>query len=187
MIDASVLAGALKRNVVLSLAEAGFFRPRWSAQILDEVERAIGGILRRRDDADPEGRAKRHRLQIEAAFPDACVDNFDSLIAGLTLPDPDDRHVLAAAIRTSASVLVTDNGKDFPTDVLQSFAIQRVDTDAFVADILDLDPVAAVSALRTMRKRFARPEIDAETLIRKLEAVGLTSTANLLLDEKPNL
>ena len=186
LIDANVLAPVLKRNIVLSLAEEGFFRARWSTQILDETERTIAKLVEERRD-DPAAHATDQRQRIERAFPDAVVEGYEPLIAGLELPDPDDRHVLAAAIRTAAAIIVTDNAKDFPDDVLATFDIQRVSTDDFVADIVDLDPVGSVAALRRMRERFKRPDIDADTLIRRIEAIGLTRTADLLLNESPNL
>jgi predicted nucleic acid-binding protein len=186
LVDANVLAGALTRNLILSLAEDGFFRVRWSAEILDESERAITKMVVGRH-PDPSAHASEQRRRIERAFPDAEVEGYEPLVAGLTLPDENDRHVLAAAIRTAAAVIVTDNIKDFPNDTLALFDIQRIGADDFVADVIDLDPVGSVTALRRMRQRFQRPGIDAEHLVRRIEAIGLTRTANLLLNELPNL
>ena len=186
LVDANVLAGALTRNMILSLAEDGFFRARWSAEILDETERAIAKMVMGRV-PDAVAHASEQRRRIERAFPDAEVEGYEPLVAGLTLPDENDRHVLAAAIRTAAAIIVTDNAKDFPDRVLASFDIQRIGTDDFIADVIDLDPVGSVAALRRMRQRFQRPEIDADHLVRRVEAIGLTRTANLLLGELPNL
>lgn len=186
LVDANVLAGALTRNMIPSLAEDGFFRVRWSAEILDETERAIARMVAGRV-ADAPAHASEQRRRIERAFPDAEVEGYEPLVAGLTLPDENDRHVLAAAIRTAAAIIVTDDAKDFPDDALAPFDIQRIGTDDFVADVIDLDPVGSVAALRRMRRRFRRPEIDAERLVRRVEAIGLTRTANLLLGELPNL
>ncbi|MEO3435336.1 PIN domain-containing protein [Inquilinus sp. CAU 1745] len=186
-IDACVLAGALPRNMVLSLAEAGFFRPRWSAEILAEAERAICSILRQRGIADPEAIANRHCDAIKRAFPEAMTERYEYLIPECELPDKDDRHVLAAAIQARSSVIVTENTKHFPTGYIASFDIIVSTTDKFLADAIDLDPPGAVAALRTMRQRFNRPQLDAENLILKMESAGLSQTANLLIGEIDSL
>lgn len=187
VIDACVLAGALPRNVVLSLAEAGLYRARWSGRILDETERAIERMLSGRGKSDPAVRAARHRSAIERAFPEGAVEGFEDIERGLTLPDPDDRHVLAAAIKGGAQVIVTENAKDFPDDRLAPFGIARRSTDEFIADAIDLEQAAAVEALRRMRRRFKRPDLDPAMLIVRLEAAGLVQTADLLLGDVVNL
>jgi predicted nucleic acid-binding protein len=185
LLDADVTAGALPRNVLLSLAEAGFFRPRWSAQILDETELAIAKILSDRGDALEE--AARQRARIERAFPEALVLNYEPLIKGIELPDPGDTHVVAAAVQTRASVIVTNNLKDFPDATLNPLGLQARSADNFIADIIDIYTPGAVAALRTMRQRFKRPELDAEALIRRFENAGLTQSANLLFAEIESL
>lgn len=174
VLDANVLAGALPRNILLSLAEAEFFRPRWSAEILDEFVRQF-----ERRFGDLEG-AARQRAMMERAFPEALVTDHQGLIEVLELPDPDDRHVLAAALQTKAAVIVTENLRDFPVAVLARYDIEPVGLDDFIADILDLAGSDAVAALRLMRERFRQPSITAGMLIRKIEQLGLTQTADLL-------
>lgn len=174
VLDACVLGGALKRNILLSLAEAGLFRPKWSAAILDEAERAITRISNGTADST------RQCGNMESAFPEALVTGFDPLIEGLSLPDPDDRHVLAAAINTGAHVIVTDNLVDFPNASLVSFGIEAMSADDFIADCIDLDPGGAMTALRRMRQRFEKPQMDAAALIREIERQGLLQTATLL-------
>ena len=174
LLDTNVLAGALTRNILLSLAEAEFFRPRWSAEILDEFVRQF-----ERRFGDPEG-AARQRAMMERAFPEALVADYGSFIETLDLPDPDDRHVLAAAIQTKAAVIVTENSQDFPAEVLARYNIEAVGADDFIADILDLAGSEAITALRLMRERFQNPAITPGTLIRKIEQRGLTQTADLL-------
>ncbi len=107
IIDACVLGGGLKRNIILSLAEAGLFRPYWSERILDETEKAILAISK--GTADP----GRQRRAIERAFPEAIVPQMDRADLVGALPDPDDEHVLASAIAARCDTLVTDNLKDF--------------------------------------------------------------------------
>ena len=174
ILDANVIAGALPRNILLSLAEAGFFRPRWSAEILEEFEAYFTQQF-----TDSAG-AVRQRRRMEEAFPEAEVSNHDALIEAIDLPDKKDRHVLAAAIHTKAALIVTENLKDFPLEVLAQYDIEAVGLDDFIADILDLAGAEAIAALRTMRQRFQNPALDAEALIAKIESFGLQETAKIL-------
>jgi len=151
-IDANVLGGALRRNMLLSLAESGLFRPRWSERILDETQKAISRITKGATDG------AQHRAMIEAAFPESRVTGYEVFESQLTLPDPNDNHVLAAAISTSASVIVTDNLTDFPYAVLAPHAIDAMSADDFIANTIELDSSEALFALRHMRERFKNPE-----------------------------
>lgn len=182
-IDACTLASALRRNLLLTLAEAEFFRVRWSVAVLDETERAIRRILEAKgyEPADAQDRATRARSAMEAAFEEAVVDEYDDLICACSgLPDPKDVHVLAAALKTQAATIVTENLKDFPDAVLAPLNIEARSADAFIADTIELDTGRAVAAIRTMRLRFQRPEKTAELLLLDMEAAGLTETVDVL-------
>jgi predicted nucleic acid-binding protein len=180
-LDASVLASALKRNLLLTLAEAEFFRVRWSQPVLSEAERAIEGILRKRGLADAGERAARARRAIEAAFENASVDDFGaSLSVGKWLPDPEDAHVVAAAVKARAAIIVTDNLRHFPALILVPLGIEARSADAFIADTIDLDVGRAVAAVKRMRERFKKPEKTADLLILDMEAAGLLESADLL-------
>jgi hypothetical protein len=180
-VDACSLAGALKRNLLLTLAEAEFFRLRWSERVLDETERAIEKILADKRIADAPERAARARASMEAAFEDAMVGDFDRFLPTCAgLPDPGDAHVLAAALKTQAFTIVTDNLADFPAAILGSLNIEARSTDAFLADTIALDSGRAVAAIRKMRGRLKRPEITAEGLLVRMEAEGLTETVDIL-------
>ena len=181
VVDACSLAGVLKRNLLLTLAEAEFFRLRWSAPILDETERAIEKILQGRGAMDATERAKKARANMEAAFKEACVTDFDALLpACADLPDAKDAHVVAAALKTQASMIVTENMKDFPASILDLLNIEAKSADAFIADTLTLDIGRGVAAVRRMRERFKRPDMTAETLLLEMEAQGLTETVDTL-------
>ena len=180
-VDACSLASALKRNLLLSLAEAEFFRLRWSSRVLDETEAAIEEILNGKGVADAAARAKRARASMEAAFEDAMVTDFDNFLpAAAHIPDPGDRHVVAAAVKTQAAMLVTENLKDFPADVLYDLNMEAKSADAFIADTIALDKARAVAAIRPMRERFKRPEMTPEELLLVMEAAGLIETVNIL-------
>ena len=128
---------------MLTLAEAEFFRVRWSVQVLDETQRAIEKILADKgygaDDA--KDRATRARQAMEAAFEEAIVEDFKDLLCVCEgLPDPGDVHVLAAALKTQAATIVTENLKDFPEHVLAPLNIEARSADSFIADTIALDP-----------------------------------------------
>lgn len=127
IIDACVLDGAFRRNLLLSLAEVGFYRPRWSKRILDETEAAIPKITKGECDGS------RPRRRIEEAFPESLVTGWEVYEESLALPDPNDNHVLAAAIAASASVIVTDNIVDFPLSKLSPHKIEAISADDFIA------------------------------------------------------
>ena len=134
LVDACALAGALKRNLLLTLAETEFFRLRWSDQILDETEAAITSILSGKGVGDAAERAARARTAMVTAFEEACVGDFSGMMGAVVgLPDENDRHVVAAALKTSAAIVVTDNLKDFPDRVLAPLNLEARSADAFIA------------------------------------------------------
>ncbi|MBX3671296.1 MAG: PIN domain-containing protein [Rhodocyclaceae bacterium] len=124
-VDACALAGALKRNLLLTLAEAEFFRIRWSEPVLDEAQRAIETILAGKDVSDAAIRALRARRSMETAFEEAMTADFDQYMCICPdLPDANDVHVVAAALKSQAATIVTDNLKDFPAELLNPLSIE---------------------------------------------------------------
>jgi hypothetical protein len=182
LIDACVLAGALRRNLLLTLAKAEFFRVQWSQPIMEEAQSAIEKILAGKENViNAAEHAVRARGAMERAFKEAMVDGFDHFLAACgAIPDTKDRHVLAAAIKTRAHVIVTDNLKDFPDHALAPFDIEARSADAFIADTAMLDISRAVSAINQMRSQFRKPSIHADDLLLKMEAQSLTETADVL-------
>lgn len=180
-VDACTLASVLRRNLLLTLAEAEFFRLRWSVPVLNETEAAIEQMLSDRGRTDAAEQAQRSRLRMEEAFEDAMVTDFDSFLpAAAGLPDPDDAHVLAAALKTEAAMIVTENLRDFPPSVLSPLNIEAKSADEFLADTIALDEGRAVAAIREMRKRFKKPSMTAEALLLQMDAAGLVETVNML-------
>ena len=102
-------------------------------------EEWITALLRNRPDLSRE-KLERTRMLMDKHAPDALVTGYEDLIEGLHLPDRDDRHVLAAAIRGRADVIVTANVRDFPADTLTPFEIEAQHPDEFIAHLLDLAP-----------------------------------------------
>ena len=188
LVDACVLAGALKRNLLLTLAEADFFRVRWSLEILDETERAIAHMLAQKAVQDAQERALRARQAMERAFQEAAVQDHEALLGAVPeLPDPGDQHVVAAAMKTRAAVIVTDNLKHFPAALLAPLGIDVLSADAFIADTITLDTGRAVAAIRRMRERLKRPEKTADVLLLDMEANGLTETVDALRPHQESL
>lgn len=187
-VDACTLVSVLKRNLLLSLAEAEFFRLRWSEEVLDETQKALQEIHEKRGLTDAATRAKRARAFMEDAFEDAMVDQYEHLLPlASQLPDPADAHVLAAAVKTQASMIVTENLKDFPSNIVSALNIEAKSADAFIADTIALDTGRAVAAIRQMRDGFKRPEKTAETLLLEMEADGLVETVDLLREHVDSL
>jgi len=187
LVDACVLASALKRNMVLSLSEAQFFRIRWSAKIMTETERTIAKLLKRKGAPDHKAAAKLQCERMNLAFEEANVSGFEPLEASLSEINKKDRHVLAAAIKSSASVIVTDNLRDFDSVYCSQFDIEPLSSDAFLADCIELSPSASMATLRTMRERLKNPEITPETFITYCEGQALPKTATLMLEYKASL
>lgn len=114
------------------------------------------------------------------AFPDALVINYEPLIEGLTLPDEKDRHVLAAAIKTNANIIVTNNLKDFPNDYLASFGLAAKSADDFIADIIDLNHEKAIEAFKKLVLNRRHPDLDEFEVLDNLRKNGLIQSANYL-------
>lgn len=170
--DACLLYPAPLRDFLMWLALSGRFRARWTAQIHDEWVR---NLLKNRPELDP-AHLQRTVDLMNQAVPDGLVTGHESLIAGLTLPDPDDRHVLAAAIRCSAGVIVTFNKRDFPTETLAPFGVEVQHPDEFIDNLFDLDQAVVVAAAQKQRSTLKSPPIDAERYLDILRKQGLIQT-----------
>jgi PIN domain len=133
--DACVLYGNEVRDLLLRIAISGMVRAHWTDEILDE---AFGNLTANRPDLSAE-RLAVTRERMNLAVPGALVDGYETLVEALKLPDPDDRHVLAAAITAGALVIVTSNIKDFPAETLGPLGIEAKTPDDFVLDQISLD------------------------------------------------
>lgn len=117
---------------------------------------------------------------MDAAVPDCIVEGYEALIGALALPDPNDRHVLAAAIQGRANVIVTYNLADFPSDTLATYGLEAQHPDEFIAHLIDLDDQVVLTAVRKMRANLRAPPVSAEDLIARLEAREFIETAAFL-------
>lgn len=160
----------------MHLALTDLFRARWTDQIHDEW---ISSVLKARPDLTME-QLERTRSLMNAHVPDCLVTGYEDLIDGLTLPDPDDRHVLAAAIRGAASVIVTFNLDDFPPECLRKFGVEAQHPDEFVTHLIDLSPPAACAAAKRHRESLKNPPKDVDEYLYALANQRLPETVGRL-------
>ncbi|SDU83486.1 PIN domain-containing protein [Jiangella alkaliphila] len=166
VLDTCVLWPSLQRDFILSMAIEGLYRPLWSDAILAELHRHEVLKLERRG-ADPDEAAERadHLInQMRRYFDDALVIGWDGLDGTYGLPDPDDEHVVAAAVVGGAGAIVTDNVKDFPAEVVPSH-LQILSAQEFAANTADVDPSRAAQALQVLARRHQRPPRTAAELL----------------------
>ncbi|MDQ0469799.1 hypothetical protein QO011_002815 [Labrys wisconsinensis] len=117
---------------------------------------------------------------MDAHVRDAVVSGYEPLIETLVLPDPDDRHVLAAAIRAGASVIITYNLRDFPKAALDPFSIEAQHPDAFIAHLFDVAPEQVVAAARRQRASLKHPPKTVDDYLDVLLRAELVQTTSHL-------
>ncbi|MEX2483771.1 MAG: PIN domain-containing protein [Brumimicrobium sp.] len=144
LLDTNIIYPLENRDILLWFAHFDLFTPKWSEDIFEEWIKVMKS--KRVSDEQIEKRTQN----VQMAFPDAMVANYQGLIETLNLPDPKDRHVLAAAIKVNANIIVTNNLKDFPNDYLASFGLKAQSADDFLTDIIDLNPKIAINAFKQM-------------------------------------
>jgi predicted nucleic acid-binding protein len=170
--DANVLYPSTLRDLLIRIAQAGLVQARWTDQILDEVFR---NISKNRPDL-PAGLLDRTRTLMVKAVRDCLVTGHEPLIPVLELPDPDDRHVLAAAIRARAQVIVTDNLKDFPAESLRQWDIEPKDADGFVCDQIGLNAKVVWSCVQQIANSWRNPPGTIGDVLTSLERCGLVQS-----------
>ncbi len=176
LLDANVLYSAAMRDVLMEVALAKLYRPKWTLDIQREW---IDALLVNKPHLKRD-RLERTQTLMFKALPTALVTGYEHLINGLTLPDPNDRHVLAAAVAGQCDVIVTQNLKDFPEDALKSFAIEVQHLDVFLANHLDLLPGPFCMAIRAARRGRKNPPYSTDEYLAHLTQIGLVVTVSLL-------
>jgi hypothetical protein len=174
--DACVLYPPTLRDLLIRIGQAGLVRAKWTDRILDECFRSI---LRDRPDLSTERLARTRQLMNQALL-DVLVTGYEDLIPGIQLPDSDDRHVVAAAIRAGAQVIVTSNVKDFPNSVLAPLGLEAMSADQFVLDIVDLEPDTVIDVLEAQAAELAKPRKTVPELLDRLEGNALPRAAGKL-------
>jgi PIN domain len=174
--DASVLYPAPLRDLLMWVAIKGLVGAKWTDEIQEEWLR---NLLEQRPDLD-EQRLRRTQRRMNRALPDARVTGHEDLIAALELPDPDDRHVLAAAIRAGAQTIVTANIRDFPVSALDRYGIEAERPDPFLVGLLDVDQHLFLQAIRAQLKTLTNPPQTSDQLLDTLQRNGLVQTVAAL-------
>lgn len=167
--DACVLFPAPLRDLLLRLAAAGLVQAKWTEQILDEC---FSNLKAARPDLKDEALARTRSLMNQAVR-DCLVTGYEHAVEGITLPDPDDRHVAAAAVRCAAQVIVTSNLKDFPAEVLRPLGLEAQSPDDFVLELIDQAPGAVCLVVARQAESLKNPPHTLEQLLDTLLTNGL--------------
>lgn len=174
--DACVLYPAALRSFLMYLAVTDLYHAWWSNDIYEEWMRNVV-----KDRADiPREQVERIRDLMNLHVRDCLVTGYEPLIGGLTLPDPNDRHVLAAAIRCGADTIVTFNLKNFPEESLKPYGIEAQHPDEFLNCQLDLAANVVCSAAKKQRNSLKNPPMNVEEYLASLERQGLAQTVSAL-------
>lgn len=174
VIDANVFFGARLRSLFMELAQTGLFRARWTNDIHDEWMRAVA---KRR--GIPKADLIRIRDLMNEAVPDCLVKGYEGFIDTISLPDPNDRHVLAAAVVAKADAIITFNQSDFSLDELAKFGISTLHPDDFILDQIFLAE-ETIDAIRRDIAHYNDPPLAIADYIHSLELAGLLKTSELL-------
>lgn len=180
LLDACVLVPIALADTLLRLAEADLYRPLWSERILDEMVSAVEEI----HPGLADGPARRRAETMNHAFDDACVRGWEPLAKAIVLPDEDDRHVVAAALRGHADLIVTANVRDFPTSSLEPLGLETQSPDEFLLNQLDLDPDVVIGVLHAQADATQRPEITFNALVDHLARCGVPRFAQAAGQQK---
>jgi len=183
VLDANVLYPAPLRDLLMRLALADVFAARWSERIHDEW---IRNVLKNRPDLTIEQLTKTKEL-MNSHIRDCLVLGHESLEAGLTLPDVDDRHVLAAAIKSNAQAIVTFNLKDFPESELDKYGVEAIHPDVFIQHQIDLNPGLVCQVVKHHRQALKNPPKTIADYLNTLETCGLVVTVDILRGFAENL
>ncbi|GLW65763.1 PIN domain-containing protein [Actinomadura rubrobrunea] len=179
--DTNVLYGNTLRDLLIRVALAGAVQAKWTNDILDEL---LANLAAERPDIAPE-KLIRLRTLMNEAVPDALVEGYEPLIDGLKLPDPGDRHVLAAAIKAGAQVIVTSNLRDFPPETLAAWNLEAKSPDDFLLDQIDIDDRVVWACVQQIADSRRNPPATVEDILNDLERAGLVESVAALRTRPP--
>ncbi len=173
-LDANILYSMTQTDLIIEMARTGIFRALWS----EDIHREWTGKLVEAG-RDPQ-KIEHRRLVMDAAISDALVTGYEPHIGSLVLPDPGDRHVLAAAIVGCANVIVTRNLKDFPEDAVAPYGIEVQHPDTFLIHQRGLSEQVFLQCVRRVRRRMRKPELSPDEYLEKLRTAELVVLAEEL-------
>ena len=174
--DANVLYPNTLRDLLIRLGQSGIVQAKWTDQILDEMFKHLG-INRPNLGEDHLGRLCG---LMNGAIADVLVTGYEDLIESVSLPDPDDRHVLAAAIRCTAQVFVTNNLRDFPAAALTPWNIEAKSADDFVLSQIYVDAKTVYACVQQIVDSRRRDPATIEDVLAQLERSGLVDATAAL-------
>jgi predicted nucleic acid-binding protein len=183
VLDACVLYSAALRDFLLRLADNKLIAPHWSEEIQNEW---TSHLLQNRSDLIRE-KLERTRRIMDTRFPNGLVRGYESIVSTLGLPDPKDRHVLAAAIHAKAEYIVTFNLRDFPKTVLHPYGIEAVSPDELVLRLIQQIPSHILDAVKIHRLSLTRPSKTVDEYLATLEKQRLPQTVAFLRKHKTNI
>lgn len=176
-LDANVVYKSHVRDLILRCAETDTFKVYWSPHIEQEVARAL-------TDKVELARIQRLFAIMQQAFPDSVVIGYESFVESIALPDPKDRHVVAAAMRAHCDVIVTENVKDFPDEELAKYDLEAQHPDIFLLHHYTLEPQKTVRVIQLHIRDMNNPPVDFAGYIERLRTGGVGSFAEKLVDDK---
>lgn len=188
LLDACVLVPSALRDVLLEVGTTPAFRPLWSEKIETEMEQAILRLRakRDRDQEESQGYVARLRHRMNKALPDAQVRDWESMMPLVPeMRDPNDRHVVAAALIGRADVIVTFNLKDFEDECLPGDLFSQ-SPDDFLLDLIGLRPGIVLDALDTIASRTGRkgPKWTVNDLLKRLQHEELHGFVDAVKEER---
>lgn len=171
ILDACVLYPAPIRDLMMRLSLTDLFNARWTDQIHEEW---ISALVKKGYDRDY---LEKTRRLMDRHVRDGKVDEYEDLIDSITLPDQDDRHVVAAAIKSNSDAIVTFNLKDFPETVLEKYAIEVIHPDDFILYQVELSVAKVCQALKDQRQALKNPPKTVNEFLAILQKQQLPKTA----------
>lgn len=174
--DACILYPFHLRNIIVQAAVDRLVEARWTNEIHNEWIRNLTADT----PTIPIDRLQTTRRLMNDALPGATISGYEDLVPTVNLPDPDDRHVVAAAIAAGASIILTWNLRDFPATALKKYGLRRQTPDAFLAGLYDEVPDLIVGSLANARRNLHKSRVSASDFIEILQHQGLTQLVTRL-------
>jgi predicted nucleic acid-binding protein len=174
--DACVLYPNTLRDLLMELAVRDLYQAKWTEEIHDEW---IRNLNKNKPNLTLE-KLYRVRDLMNENVRDCLVADYQWLINHLELPDPNDRHVLAAAIKAKAEVIVTTNLKDFPKSELNKYGVEAQHQDTFITNLIDLQPVQVIEAVEKCHQRRKEPPCSFEEYLMRLQKQELPNTISII-------
>jgi predicted nucleic acid-binding protein len=173
--DSNILFSSRLTSLLMFLAMSGLFRARWSADIHREW---MAAVSKQRE--IPIEQLVPRKEAMDASVLDGCVTGYEDLIGALTLPDMNDRHILAVAIRCEASTIVTFNERDFPSTYIEKYGIHTRHPDDFILDVDGVDEGVLVDSAKVDLAHYQNPPLTVDEYIEGLRVTGIRKTAEYL-------